>query len=194
VVASRYEELNVPDDRALDPQWRVLHSAIAHQSWVTVVRDRLQKPSGDEMDYTYVATKDAAAMLAFTATNQAVLTRQYRHPLRRVVFDLPAGGVHDHEQPEQAAVRELAEETGFIAQNLRLLGRFYPAPGLMSHTVHVFTAHVDEQRPQALDEHEMIDIVRLDWSELLQLVSSEEAVDATLAYAVLRYAAHTTGR
>ncbi len=127
----------MPEPELPDSGWQMLASQVVFQGWLTVTRDRLRKPAGGEMDYTYIASSDAAAVLAFTDAGQVVLTRQYRHPLRRVILDLPAGGVRAGETPEQAARRELAEETGFTARDMRPLGRFFPAPGMMGYSVHV---------------------------------------------------------
>jgi ADP-ribose pyrophosphatase len=167
--------------------WQTLKSETVYQGWLTVVRDRVVTPAGAEADWTYVAANGAAAVLAFTGEGQVVLTRQYRHPLRRTILDLPAGGIRPGETPEQAAHRELAEETGFTTPELHLLGQFYPAPGLMAQTVYVFVTHDLVKGTPALDEHELIDTVLMDWAELVAQVVAGEAVDVTLAYAVLLY-------
>ena len=175
--------------------WDVLATEIAFQQRVTGVRDRLRTPCGAEMDYVWIAGSDAAATLALTDDDAVVLTRQYRHPLRRVILDLPAGGVHPDETPAEAARRELREETGYLADDLRLLGRFYPVPGLLSYTVHVFVARVHPGGAPAYDEREIVEVVTTPWADLLRRVvgdpasAADEPVDVTLAYAVLRYAA-----
>lgn len=179
------------EDERSKPGWQSVGSQVVFQGWLTVMRDRLLKPDGGEMDYTYIASSDAAAVLAFTDAGQVVLTRQYRHPLRRVILDLPAGGVHVGETPEQAARRELAEETGLSARDMRLLGRFFPAPGMMDHSVHVFCARGIEQGAAAPDEHELIDMVLVEWPDLLRQIVSGDATDVTVAYAVLLYAAQS---
>jgi ADP-ribose pyrophosphatase len=170
--------------------WHVLHSDIVYQGRLTVMKDRLLKPTGHEMDYTYLAGKGASATLAFNDDQQVILTYQYRHPLRKMVFDLPAGGILENESPEQAAVRELKEETGFTAHEIYLLGQFYPGPGLMSQVVHVFCAKSLEIGNPAPDEHEIIEVVFMDWTELLQMVLSGDGIDVALAYAVMMYAMH----
>src|SRR5579859_5189521 len=143
--------------------WQTLGSELVFQGWVKVARDRLRKPSGDEMDYTYILTRNAVAVLAFRSDGHVVLTRQYRHPVRRMVFDLPAGGIHEEETAEQAALRELTEETGFRANRIEWLGAFIPAPGLMSHSVSVFLADGLQGGKQNLDEHEIIEVVLMEW-------------------------------
>ena len=61
--------------------------------WVSVIHDRLRKrDSGEERDYYYLTSPgEAVASVALTDEGCVLLTRQYRHPLRRVIFDLPAG-------------------------------------------------------------------------------------------------------
>ena len=171
-------------------KWEVLSSRILLESRIMVVQDRLRTPVGKEMDYTWMqAVTDAVAVLAFTDEEQVVVTRQYRHPLGKEILDLPAGGMHAGESSEQAALRELSEETGYTARDIRLLGRFYPGPGLASYSVHVFIARELKAGTPHLDEHEIVDVVLMDWEDLLDKVLDYETVDVTLAYAVLLYAA-----
>jgi ADP-ribose pyrophosphatase len=172
-------------------EWKILNSKIEYQERITVVKDHLLTPKNLEMDYIYIhpANYCAAAMLAFTSDMRVVLTHQYRHPLRKMVLDLPAGGVKKDEDPKQAALRELKEETGFEAKDIHSLGQFYPTPGLSSQIVHVFYAKSLKAGITSFDEHEAIDVVLIDWLELLnKVVVGEEAIDVTLAYAVMRYA------
>lgn len=139
------------------------------------------------MVYEYIESINAAAVLAFTPEGKVILTRQYRHPLRKTIYDLPAGGIKPGETSDQAAQRELMEETGYQAKKINLLGSFYPSPGLHSGKVYVYVANeLDRGEPQ-LDENEIIEIEPMDWQAVLDLVQTEEAVDVTLAYAVLRY-------
>jgi ADP-ribose pyrophosphatase len=180
------------EKRSVVEKWTVLSSEIAFQKWVTVVRDRLRKPDGNEMDYHYVQLGESASVLAFTDDNQVVLTQQYRHPLRKVLYDLPAGGVHAGELPQEAALRELAEETGYIAHEIELLGRYNPLPGTIAHTCNVFVARNLEPGATHFDEHEMINVVIKPWQEVVELVLAGEAVDGDLAYAVLRYLARAS--
>lgn len=168
--------------------WQVLHSEVVYKQRLTIVKERLLKPSGEEMDYTFVSTKGAAAVLAFTDPDHVILTRQYRHPIRKELFDLPAGGILVGESPQDAAIRELSEETGFTAKIMEPLGVMHPAPGLMSQLVFVFCAKELIAGETKLDENEVIDRVVVRWSDLLEKVLSAEGIDGTLAFAVLLYA------
>ena len=174
---------------AEDSQWQIIQSQIEYKGWHTVLKDRLKKPTGDEMDYTYIVGGDVVAVLAFVENDNVVLTRQYRHPLRQTIYDLPAGGVRENEDCRAAAFRELSEETGYVAKDLTLLGRIYPAPGLHGTTGHVYVTHSIKEGIAKPDEHELIEVVLMQWDEVLNLVLADKAVDSALAYAVLRYAA-----
>ena len=85
--------------------------------WVQIRQDRLRhQESGEEKDYFYLTSPgEAVATVALTDDSCVLLTRQYRHPLRRVIWDLPAGAMQPDEDPAVAAQRELEEETGYRA-------------------------------------------------------------------------------
>ena len=171
--------------------WEVLSSEVVYQGWRTLIVDRLRKPDGGEMEYTWMPGTDAAAVLAFTDDGKVVLTRQYRHPIRQSVLELPAGVVESGETPAEAAARELAEETGYRAGTLELLGSFFPMAGLLSNRCHIFLARDLELGIPAPDEHEVIDVVLMDWQDIHALVLSGEPVDFQLAYAALLHSAQT---
>ena len=77
--------------------WQIIRSQIEYKGRKTVLKDRLRKPTGDEMDYTYILGGNAVAVLAFVEDKKVVLTRQYRHPIRQTIYDLPAGGAYSGE-------------------------------------------------------------------------------------------------
>src|SRR3990172_6295035 len=78
--------------------------------------------AGRRRSYLYLASPvEAVNILALTAEGRVVLTRQYRPPIRAVIFDLPGGRVEPGEEPVDGARRELEEETGYRAGRLILL-------------------------------------------------------------------------
>src|SRR5581483_1903771 len=95
----------------LPQPWRTLSHAIAYNRRIQVIEDLVGTPDGDEFVYIYVqSAHDVVATLAITDARQAVLVREYRHPIRQVIYNLPSGSIPEGEVPWQAARRELAEE------------------------------------------------------------------------------------
>ena len=167
--------------------WQVLDSRIKYQAHFEVVQDHLRKPTGDEMIYNYINSKCAAAILAFTTEGKVIVTRQYRHPIRKTIYDLPAGGIISGETSEQAVRRELKEETGYRVKEISLLGSFYPSPGMHASKIDVYLANEAEPGNPNPDENEIIEIELMDWQDVVGLVQSNQSIDVTLAYAVMRY-------
>jgi hypothetical protein len=135
---------------------KILESRILYQKHDRiVVEDVLEFADGSKYEWGYFkgssaedAFASAVAVAAFTKDNKMVLTRQYRHPLRRLIYDLPAGGIKDAETPEQAALRELEEETGYTAEKLEWIGRFNWNPSSISGIAEIFfTKKPQTQKP-----------------------------------------------
>jgi 8-oxo-dGTP pyrophosphatase MutT (NUDIX family) len=109
-----------------------------------------------------------------------VLVRQTRPGSRSRTLELPSGKLEDGETPEQAAARELAEECGLSASQLRELGTFWAAPAYSTELIHVFEATgLTPADAAALDEDEDIEVERL------PLASALERLDDACSIAAL---------
>jgi len=156
-----------------------------------VVEDVLQFADGSRHEWVYFkgsgpagAFPGAVAVAALTEDNKMILTRQYRHPLRRLIYDLPAGGMHDGETPEQAALRELEEETGYTTEKLDWIGRFNWNPGIMSGTVEIFFTK-SLRRKDGFNPDEIANIELIDFSEVVGKVLKGGFIDSALVIATL---------
>lgn len=124
-------------------------------------------------------------------SNQVILIRQYRPPARRYVVEFPAGLTNPGEALEAAAVRELREETGFVASSTRLYPAAYTTPGMSDESVNLVIAEIDEnlpenQKPQTeFDPSEMIETLRIPLADLSRFYQEQtkagDAFDAKLA-------------
>jgi ADP-ribose pyrophosphatase len=113
------------------------------------VREALVMPDGYECDWYYVDTPPSVMVISVTADRRLVLVRQYRHNLKSYQLEFPAGTIHDTEDPEVAARRELEEETGFTPATpgpMCSLGSFYSLPSETNKYTHVFLASPVEVR------------------------------------------------
>jgi len=176
--------------KTIRPQpWRTLSHAIAYNRRIQVIEDLVGTPDGDEFVYIYVqSAHDVVATLAITDEREAVLVREYRHPLGKIIYNLPSGSIPDRENPMQAARRELAEESGYLARRLTPLGSMIPFPGAVVGTIHLFLARDLHPTPQRLDQHEYIEVVPMDVDIVLQRVLRGDFEDGALQLALLRAA------
>ena len=102
--------------------------------------DRILLPNGHETNREYVDFGQSVLIVPEDPGGRVVLVSQYRHPTREVLLELPAGKVEPGEEPRDAAVRELEEETGFRAREIIRFGEFYLSPGYSSELMSGFHA------------------------------------------------------
>lgn len=168
--------------------WDVLSSNyLLETPWVRVIHDRLRnRDSGEERDYYYLTSPgEAVATVALTDEGCVLLTRQYRHPLRRVIWDLPAGALEPGEDPAEAARRELLEETGYRAGKLTRLAYFNQFPGSMNIGTHLFLAQELTWAGQQLDPGEELEVVTMPFDQVLEMVLKGDVVDGSLMLGML---------
>ena len=158
-------------------------SPIYNKFGVVIVKDTLRFADGSTREYVYFKSDGTVAVAAFTNNGKMILTKQYRHPLRRIVYDIPGGAVEEGETPSQAALRELEEETGFTAEKLEWIGRFSRGPSSQA-IVDIFLAK-ETRRKGNYDPNEIADIELADFNLLFRKILEGECFDAALAIAIL---------
>ena len=106
------------------------------------------------------------------------LVRQYRHPAVRYLLEVPAGTLAKGERPEIGAARELKEELGLVAAHLEKLSEFFVSPGFCEEKMWVYLATELSEGEQALEDDEILDVVRLPIADALEMITSGEIEDA----------------
>jgi ADP-ribose pyrophosphatase len=168
--------------------WQVLSTdTLLDTPFVRIVKDRLRhRDRGEERDYFYLTSpNEAVAIVALTDDGCVLLTRQYRHPLRRVIWDLPAGAMQPDEDPAEAARRELEEETGYQTGELIGLTYFNQFPGSMRVGTHLFLARQLRWVGQHLDPGEELEVVTMPFDRALNMALSGDVVDGSLMLGLL---------
>jgi ADP-ribose pyrophosphatase len=169
---------------ALRP-WKVLSHVIAYNGRFQVVEDLAETPNG-EIRYSYIhSPAEVVATLPFSAENTVTLICEYRHPLGRVILDLPGGSIKPGETPEAAARRELEEEAGYRAGQMEPLGHFVAYPNALDIGVHLFLGRALQPVPRHPNRFEFGEPVEMDWETLTAQVLSGDHADAALQLAVL---------
>ncbi len=148
-----------------------------------ILEDTLEFADGTTHEYVYFKSTGTVAVAAFTKDNKIILTKQYRHPLKEVVYNIPGGAIEAGETPSQTALRELEEETGFVAERLELIGSFSRGPSSQA-IVDIFFARA-RRKSKHFDTVEIAGIEILDFVLLLQRILKGECFDAALAIAAL---------
>jgi 8-oxo-dGDP phosphatase len=153
--------------------------------------DELRMPGGNTARREVVEHYGAVAVLAIDEENNVVLVYQYRHPLGRRLWELPAGLLdNSDEAPHLAAARELEEEAGLAAKDWRVLVDLDSTPGFSDESVRVYRATElsDIGRPASHDEEADLIVKWFPLVDAVQMVFSGEIVNSIAVAGIL--AAH----
>ena len=127
----------------------------------------------------------AVGVIAQPAPDEIVLVRQHRHAIGMDTWEVCAGGIDPGETPEQAAIRELREETGYRARSVQRLWSAYSAPGFCNELLHFFhTDAYDIGEPEP-DAEEEIEVATFPLSRVREMIERDELRDAKTQVAVL---------
>lgn len=160
-------------------------------SYIGVRRETVTDANGERRTREVVLHPGAIAVVPLLADGRVLLVRQYRHPVGLALLEVPAGTLDSvdngqTESPDEAAPRELAEETGHVAARWRKLGRFFTAPGFTTEEMHLYLATeltpIEGYGGPAADE--LLRLETLHWREALAAAQSGELRDAKTLVAI----------
>jgi ADP-ribose pyrophosphatase len=120
----------------------------------------------------------SAVILPVFADYTVALVKQYRHPAVSYLLEAPAGTLQEGEAPELGAARELEEELGVVAGRLDKLSEFFVSPGFCGEKMWLFLATELTETKQRLEDDEILEVVRVPYSEALKMITDGEIQDA----------------
>lgn len=126
-----------------------------------VWRDHVHLPDGSRGVREYIRHPGAVVVVAMDDDGALVFERQFRYPLHRAFFELPAGKIDPGEDILVCARRELREEAGFVASDWQHVGVMHPCIGYSDERIEVFFAAGLSRVAQALDDGEFLEVLRL---------------------------------
>jgi ADP-ribose pyrophosphatase len=135
-------------------------------------------PDGRTAIREIVGTPGAVTVIPLTEDRQVRMVRQYRSAIRDFLLELPAGTLQPGESPQEAAPRELAEETGDRAGNWQYLSSFHTMPGICDEIIHLFLATDLTPGDTNCDPDEYIEVITLPLDQALEMVRSGQIRDA----------------
>ncbi len=133
-----------------------------------------------------VTHKGSCVIVPVFDDKTVALVRQYRHPARKYLLEIPAGTLNADESPEVGARREVEEEIGVRAGKIEKLVEFWVSPGFLSEKMHVFLATDFTESKQNLDDDEFLSIEKHSFEQIFEMIKRNEIEDAkTIAGVIL---------
>ncbi|WP_286183997.1 NUDIX hydrolase [Clostridium sp. CCUG 7971] len=127
----------------------------------------------------------AVAIVAINDENEVILVKQFRKAIEKVIWEIPAGKLEIGENPKDCAIRELKEETGYSAENMKLIHKFYTSAGFSNQKVYVFLATGLTAGDNNFDDDEDLEVHKIDLEEAYNMISRNEIEDAKTSIGLL---------
>lgn len=133
---------------------------LSRHPYFTARKDAYRLPEGKTVEQYYVVElPPCVVVMALTEAGEVLLVRQYRYPVDEELLELPGGFIDGQEPAEEAARRELLEETGYVFKELHFLGTAAANPGVLNNYTHFYLATGGQKvQEQHLDPNESIEV------------------------------------
>lgn len=143
-------------------RWDIIHDRLLNACRVWDLRERRYRhpKTSKEGDFYYLDSRDWVIVLARTVSGEFILVRQFRWGSDELSWELPGGIIDKGEDPVVAGLRELQEETGYVAKSGRVIGHCRPNPAILNNFCHIVFAQnaVLHASGTDWDEHEEIEV------------------------------------
>lgn len=164
---------------------RVVDSQHIYTGWPPITQDIVEFPDGVRKKWIAVHFGEGVAVLALTPERKLILTTQRLLGALEPVYVLPGGVVHERETIEEAALRELREETGYVADRLEPLFRYNNMPAFSRGWVHLFLAENVTAIEHSPDPNEISSVEFLDLEEAVAMAVRGELKTSSTTMGVL---------
>ncbi len=165
---------------------KTLDSELIYEGRVVKVFKDSVKLSTGAQSFREVVKHSGGVVILAVKDDKILLVKQFRYPLKEVMFELPAGKLEAGEVPFEAAKRELEEETGYCANTWTPLGYVYTSPGYSDEKLYLYKAEDLEFTRCHPDEGEIIEAFEYPVSDVLKMVQTGVINDAKTLCALLR--------
>ena len=153
---------------------------------VNIRQDKARLTDGRITGREVIEHPGGVAVFALDEEERVILVRQFRYPVGEVVLELPAGKLEKGEDPRDSGLRELEEETGLRPGTFLSMGCSFSSPGILEERSHLFLAKELFQGPSHPDDGEFLEIVRVPYTELMDMVRRGEIHDSKTLAGILK--------
>ena len=179
---------DLPHPLSREP-WRTRSTRPVYENpWIRVREDVALLPDGRTTIYGVVECAECVGILPFVDPDTVLLVGQYRYVAQGFYWEMPTGGMHPGESPDEAARRELAEEAGREAGSLVKICDFHTSKSVLRETAHLYVARDLRPGSRWPDDTEFIERREFPFLEVVRMVVSGEIKDAMTVIAVLHAA------
>ncbi len=157
---------------------KIISSEVLYEGRLRAVSEVVENADGKVFRHETIEHPGAVVVLPIDAEGRFIFVEQYRHSIREVLLELPAGTLEVGEKPVDCARRELAEEIGMASDDLLTLGDLIPTPGFCNERQYLFCARALRPEQAAPDEDENIVTVPLSTDETLEAIRTGRLRDS----------------
>ena len=150
----------------MKPYKQLSSKVMIENPWWRYCLDQIELPSGRPGEYHYVLTNGSSMTVAELEKDKILLIRQYRYTGKRDSIEFPCGGVKYGSSFDETAINELAEETGYVPEQIEAVGNFNPCNGLLDEMCRVYIARRLKHVGAHPDETESFELLTLSKEEI----------------------------
>jgi len=166
---------------------KTLDSRIIYEGKIIKVRvDRVLLPNNREATREVVEHPGAVSVIPIKDGN-VIFVKQFRKPVEEELLEIPAGKLEKGEDINECVKRELQEETGYIAENIRYITSFYTSPGFSNEIMHLFVAENLKKTVANTDEDEFIEIEEIPIGSISDIIKMGKIKDSKTLIGLLYY-------
>lgn len=174
------------EDCHMDYEEKTMKSEKIYKGKIVNLRiDTVELPDKKYSKREIVEHPGSVGIIPITNDGRIILVKQYRKPVEKNLLEIPAGKIEINEEPKETALRELHEETGFIANKLEYLFEFYTSPGFSNEKMYLFAANelIEEESEPEGDEY--IEVLKIKIEDLINMVIRGEIIDSKTIIGIL---------